>query len=125
LTGSHLIHIGYPITVTPNGSGDTTYNYVLQLLWVVLALFIAVPLVFFYRKRPSYDRLYYWVRIVTRYFFAYVLFSYGFIKIIKLQFPFPSLFRLTEPYGNSSPMGLAWTFIGYSKGYNLYTGGAE
>ncbi|RZK54279.1 MAG: hypothetical protein EOO91_16160 [Pedobacter sp.] len=40
-------------------------------------------------------------------------------------FPFPDLIRLTEPYGESTPMGLAWTFVGYSSGYNLFTGGAE
>ena len=33
--------------------------------------------------------------------------------------------RLLESYGDSSPMGLAWTFIGYSKGYNYFTGLAE
>lgn len=30
-----------------------------------------------------------------------------------------------QPYGNSSPMGLAWTFLGFSKGYNLFMGLAE
>jgi hypothetical protein len=33
--------------------------------------------------------------------------------------------RLLKPYGESSPMGLLWTFMGYSTGYNLFTGGAE
>jgi hypothetical protein len=51
--------------------------------------------------------------------------SYGFYKVIKLQFPFPSLGVLMEPYGNSSPMGLAWNFMGYSTGYNYFTGIAE
>lgn len=124
-TGTHILRLSQPITVTPNGSGDTTYNYVMQLLWVVLALLIAVVWALADRRRPGYDRLYYWVRVVMRYYFAYVLFVYGFVKIIKLQFPFPSLARLTETYGDSSPMGLAWTFIGYSKGYNMFTGGAE
>jgi len=53
------------------------------------------------------------------------LFTYGFIKIFKAQFPAPSLFRLLEPYGQSSPMGLAWTFLGYSTPYNYFMGGAE
>jgi hypothetical protein len=30
-----------------------------------------------------------------------------------------------QPYGNSSPMGLAWTFLGFSKGYNMFMGIAE
>ncbi len=51
--------------------------------------------------------------------------NYGMVKVIKLQFPFPGIGRLLEPYGNSSPMGLAWTFMGYSRGYNYFAGFAE
>jgi hypothetical protein len=53
------------------------------------------------------------------------MFSYGFVKVFKLQFPFFSPDRLLEPYGNSSPMGLAWNFLGFSKGYNYVMGCAE
>ena len=124
-TGKNIFHLSYPITITPNGSGDTTYNYVLQFLWLVLAIIIALVWALADRKRASYHQLRYWSRIVLRYWLALTLFVYGFDKIIKLQFPYPSLIRLTEPYGESSPMGLAWTFLGYSKGYNFFTGGAE
>jgi hypothetical protein len=51
--------------------------------------------------------------------------SYGLFKVIKLQFPFPFLSRLVQPYGESSPMGLAWTYMGYSDTYNYFTGFAE
>ena len=37
----------------------------------------------------------------------------------------PSLTRLLEPYGDSSPMGLLWTFMGASKGYSIFCGGVE
>jgi len=124
-TGEHILHLPYKITVRPNGSGDTTYNYVLQLLWTVFAIIIAMVWAVADRRRPSYHQFRYWCRIVIRYFLAYMLFVYGFIKVIKLQFPFPDLVRLTEPYGESTPMGLAWTFVGYSSGYNLYIGSAE
>ncbi|HVX48771.1 MAG TPA: hypothetical protein VHB48_01390 [Chitinophagaceae bacterium] len=77
------------------------------------------------RKRQSYDTLNYWLVTVVRYFVAFTMFNYGFVKIIKLQFPFPSLNTLMEPYGQSSPMGLAWNFIGFSKGYNYFTGIGE
>ena len=123
--GENVLQLSYPITVRPNGSGDTTYNYVLQLLWIIFSLFITITWTILDRKRPSYHQFKYWSRIVIRYFLAYMLFVYGFVKVIKLQFPFPDLIRLTEPYGDSTPMGLAWTFVGYSSGYNLFTGGAE
>jgi hypothetical protein len=32
---------------------------------------------------------------------------------------------MLQPFGESSPMGLAWTFLGYSKGYNLFMGLSE
>jgi hypothetical protein len=51
--------------------------------------------------------------------------SYGFFKVIKVQFPYPSLYRLVQPYGYSSPMGLAWTWMGYSTTYNYFAGVAE
>jgi hypothetical protein len=37
----------------------------------------------------------------------------------------PSLDRLLQPFGDASPMGLLWTFMGASAGYSLFTGGAE
>ncbi|MEJ7559596.1 MAG: hypothetical protein WKF66_14905 [Pedobacter sp.] len=124
-TGEHILHLSYPITVKPNGSGDTTYNYVMQLLWLVFTVIIAFAWTILDRKRPSYIQFSYWTRIVARYFLAYMLFVYGFVKVIKIQFPYPSLVRLTETFGDSTPMALAWTFIGYSSGYNIYIGGAE
>ncbi len=51
-----------------------------------------------------------------------MLFSYGLVKLFELQFSFPSITRLTEPLHQFSPMGLAWTFMGFSKGYNLTMG---
>lgn len=124
-TGSHILHLREPITIMPNGSGDTTFNYVMQLLWVVFAFVIALVWALLDRKRRSYDRLYHWTRIFARYYFAYTLFTYGFIKIMWLQMPFPNMYRLTETYGDSSPMGLAWTFFGYSRGYSIFMGTAE
>lgn len=46
-------------------------------------------------------------------------------KVIKTQFPFPGPERLLQPYGESSPMGLLWTFMGHSTAYNVFTGAAE
>ena len=51
--------------------------------------------------------------------------NYGLIKVFKTQFPFPSMDRLSQSYGESSPMGLLWTFMGYSTAYNIFTGLGE
>jgi hypothetical protein len=47
------------------------------------------------------------------------------VKVIQSQFPPPNLARLVEPYGDSSPMGLLWTFMGASHAYNIFVGSAE
>jgi uncharacterized membrane protein YphA (DoxX/SURF4 family) len=73
----------------------------------------------------SYDRLYYWMIVVLRYYVGITMLAYGSVKIVQLQFPSPTPWRLIEPYGDSSPFTLAWTFMGYSRGYNYFTGIAE
>ena len=124
-TGKHILHIPYTITVQPNGSGDTTYNYVEVFLNVCLTLFTILIWGLLDRKRVSYSKLYYWSRVLLRYYLFYTMLQYGFFKVIQLQFPFPSQGELLQPLGDSSPMGLAWNFMGYSKGYNFFAGFLE
>ncbi len=121
----HILHLSYDITVFTNGSGDTTYDYITLLSIIVISLIGCVIWSVLDRKRASYNQLYYWLTVIVRYYAAFTMLTYGFVKVFKLQFPSPSLGRLLQPYGDSSPMGLAWTFMGYSKGYNYFTGFAE
>ena len=60
-----------------------------------------------------------------RYYLAIMLIGYGFAKVFRTQFPFLSEYRLLQSYGDSSPMGLLWTFMGYSTAYNVFTGLCE
>ncbi len=124
-TGAHILHIGYPITVRPNGSGDTTYNYVEVFLFATIAFIAALAWVLVGRRRKNFDGFAAWTRILMRYYLGFFLVTYGSVKIIKLQFPYPSLHSLLQSYGDSSPMGLAWNFLGYSEVYNWFTGAAE
>lgn len=123
--GKHILHLSYDITVFTNGSGDTTYDYVVIFFIFILALVGSLIWSVLDRRRASYNQLYYWLTVMIRYYAAFTMLTYGFVKVFKLQFPSPSLYRLLQPYGDSSPMGLAWTFMGYSKGYNYFTGLAE
>jgi len=122
--GKYILQISYPITVKPNGSGDTTYNYVQLFLVAVFAIIAALTWSIADRKRKTYDALLYWVTVFVRYYLAFTMMSYGFYKVIKTQFPFP-YYHLTETYAESSPMGLLWNFMGYSTAYNVFTGLAE
>lgn len=124
-TGKLLIRPDFEITVWTNGSGDTTYNYLVTLCTFILSLLICAVWSILDRKRAGYDRLLYWVRAVICYCLASAMITYGMAKLTKSQFPFPSLSKLDDPFGSTSPMGLAWSYMGYSTGYNLFTGMAE
>jgi hypothetical protein len=121
--GKQLFHL--EITVFPNGSGDTTFNYLQILCYLALALAATLVWTLLDRRRLEYTRLHQWFRIYLRFSLAATMLSYGGIKVIKGQFPNPSLSRLVQPFGDASPMGLLWTFMGASKAYTNFSGACE
>jgi hypothetical protein len=121
--GQHVFQT--TITVLPNGSGDTTYNYVELFCYLVLAAGAAVVWTLLDRKRGDYRRLNEWLRVGVRFGLAGTMIVYGALKVIKVQFPDPPLVRLLQPIGEASPMGLLWTFMGASTSYTVFTGLAE
>jgi hypothetical protein len=122
-TGKLLFHLD--VTVRPNGSGDTTYNYIQVLILAAIAAAAALAWTVLDRRRTHYARLYGWLRIYIRFSLAAAMISYGGVKIIKSQFPSPTLDRLVQPVGDLSPMGLLWIFMGSSQSYNIFTGLCE
>ena len=109
----------------PSGSGDTLYDYYDVSLKIIIAVLIAIIWSVVDAKRKNYNTLLYWQEVYIRYYLAFFLFVYGTIKIIKLQFSYPSLSALLIPLGNKSPMGLAWTFMGFSDTYTVFSGMCE
>ena len=123
---TRLFHVtGQPATYFRTGSGDTTLQYVNQLLYVLVAIAAVAVWTAFDRKRPNYRRLSAWLRLVVRYTLALTLFSYGFAKVFPLQFQPPRFAKLMEPYGEFTPMGVLWSFMGASLPYTIYSGAAE
>src|SRR4030095_4653586 len=123
--GKGLIHLNKPITIFTNGSGDTTYDYVLLLTQVLLSIIICVVWSVLDRNRKSYNTAYYWLCVLLRYYLGVIMLSYGFSKVFHLQMPYPYLSRLVQPYGDSSPMGLVWTYVGQSEGFSAFVGWSE
>lgn len=109
----------------PTGSGDTLGAWIWLLCNLLLALAGAAVWSALDRRPRSDVRGRAVLRTVLRYYLASSLLSYGFVKIIKVQFPFPSPSSLALSYGESSPQGMLWRFMGYSKPYNVFTGMAE
>jgi hypothetical protein len=113
------------IAVFPNGSGDTTYNYVQVFCYLLVALVGTAIWSFLDRERPNYVRLHSWLRVYVRFALSTVMISYGSVKVIKSQFPDPGIDRLLQPFGDASPMGLLWTLMGTSLLYNIFSGACE
>jgi hypothetical protein len=123
--GEHVLSLAQKITVFPLGSGDTTYNYVEVLTFLALALGATLLWSLVDRRSRHYRRLDVVLRFVLRFVVGATLIGYGMAKVIPTQFPHPGPERLQQAYGDSSPMGLLWTFMGFSTGYNLFAGAAE
>jgi hypothetical protein len=108
-----------------NGSGDRTFDYLLVACLLLIALVITIIWTLFDRKRPSYPTLYRWLNLYVRFSLGTAMIGYGAFKVISSQFPAPTLDRLMQSYGESSPMGLLWTFMGASEAYTMFVGFAE
>lgn len=128
--GDRLLHV--EVIIQPTGSGDTMRGYIGCLCAVVIAAVSAllwtavVPLLQKWKPDWRCDRfLHELVRILVRFFLCEMLLGYGFAKAFPLQFPEPSSFRLSQTLGEMSPMGLLWTFMGYSAIYQIFTGAVE
>jgi hypothetical protein len=123
--GKHLLHLSQPVSVTGTGSGDKAYDYINMLCCLALGMIAAVVWSALDRKRLEYQKLYQWLRLYVRVILGIAFLSYGASKVIKTQFPPLSLSTLVEPYGESSPMGLLWSFMEYSGPYTVFTGIVE
>jgi len=123
--GRHVLHLDGPFNTAPTGSGDTTIAYVRLFCVAVLALVITLAWSLADAKRPHYAKAYDALRTYIRYVLGSVMIMYGVSKVFVMQFPFPDATRLIEPYGESSPMGLMWAFMGYSAAYSVFGGCME
>ncbi|HEV7763557.1 MAG TPA: hypothetical protein VGQ76_01020, partial [Thermoanaerobaculia bacterium] len=107
------------------GSGDTTWDWVQLFVIVVLSSVITLVWSILDRKRTSYPRLLVWSRVFVRFALAAAMIEYGLAKALPTQFVPPSLDRLMMPFGQASPMGLLWTFMGWSPAYTVFAGIGE
>jgi uncharacterized membrane protein YphA (DoxX/SURF4 family) len=126
-TGKHVLHLGYEVAVLrgKTGSGDTTYDYIHILCYAAFAAVATLVWTLAARRSREHRRLHEGLRIYVRYALGSILLGYGMAKVIKTQFPSPSMDRLMQPFGEASPMGLLWTFMGASTPYTVFAGAME
>jgi hypothetical protein len=123
--GKHILGLRGDIPIETTGSGDRTVDYLRCFCSIVLAAAATLVWSLADRRRAHYATLREWLRVLVRYALAAIMLFYGLAKVGQIQFSAPNPERLLEPYGESSPMGLAWTFLGYSTVYQVFGGFAE
>ena len=115
------------LTLGWGGNSDMPLYYIHVLVLLVCAALTAVVWSLLDRKRSEYQSLHAWVRLLVRYSLAASLFPYGFGKVFVAQMApaWMYLERLVERFGDMSPAGLLWAFVGYSPAYQIFGGLAE
>ena len=109
----------------PSGSGDTTFDHLSMRTIAILAMLGSVVWSLLDRRPRRHWRLLAGLSIVIRYELAVTMLVYGFIKMFPLQFSGPYPYRMDQAFGDASPMGLLWTFMGASPTYTSITGTIE
>lgn len=126
---NHVLHLHYDFSQgklnTAAGSKDTMHAYIEVLCYLVIAAVATIVWSLLDRNRPNYQRLHKWFMVYLRLVLAAGMIPYGATKIFPWQFPAPTLSKLVQRYGDSSPMGLLWTFMGASPSYSFFGGATE
>jgi uncharacterized membrane protein YphA (DoxX/SURF4 family) len=123
--GKTILGISYPFSGDENGSGDKTSDWVLVLCIATIAMIATTVWSVIGRRSAENPRLRDGIRIAVRYSLAFSLLAYGISKLFLGQFPLPSSGRLVQRFGDASPMGLMWTFMGASPLYVFFSGAME
>lgn len=108
-----------------SGSGDGTFEYYKVFSLMILTALISTTSFVTIRSDKTYEFLLGIIYTLIRYFLAYQLIIYGIAKIGYMQFGYPDDIKMDQRLGEFTPMGLLWTFMGYSKAYTVFTGWLE
>jgi hypothetical protein len=69
----HIIHYNYDFTIYTNGSGDTSYDWVLLLFIFFVSVIGCIIWSVLDRKRKSYNAAYYWLVVLVRFYLGFNL----------------------------------------------------
>jgi uncharacterized membrane protein YphA (DoxX/SURF4 family) len=123
--GKQVFHVPYEIALDGQGSGDTTFRWILLPCYLALAFLATVIWSVLDRRRPHYQRLHQAFRLMLRFSLGLAMIVYGISKAIPNQMPSPRLNTLLQRYGDLPPMMVLWSFMGTSPAYESFTGLAE
>jgi uncharacterized membrane protein YphA (DoxX/SURF4 family) len=124
-TAAHILRIKSPLSFVETGSGDRTIDWVLVFALLSVSVIATVVWSILDRRRQSYSTLHKWFFLFLRFALAGQMLTYGFVKAVPMQMPAPLLTKLTEPFGDMSPMGVLWSSVGASPPYEIFAGCLE
>jgi len=113
--------IVYILITDGDGCGDQPRDFRFFPIAGGAALFLAIVWSAIDKQRYSYPRLKYILQIILRFFLAYIITQYGAAKIFDIQFA-PYIGNMVTTVADMRPMSIAWTFFGYSFGYEFFIG---
>jgi hypothetical protein len=125
--GRSVLQVHRPILFEATGSGDGVASWIEALVVPLLSVGLAIVWIVVTRgesRKALRVRLPHVARSTVRYGVGSNLLVYGVIKVFALQM-WMSSSMLTQTVGSKSPMGMLWTFMGMSPGYQRLTGAAE
>jgi hypothetical protein len=122
-TAAHIFHVNAPLSFGGNsGSADCMFSWVMTFCLLMIATAATVVWSLLDRDRENYAELHKWFRLFVRFALAGQMIFYGFVKVIPVQMPYPSLTRLLQPFGTFSPYGVLLNSIGSAPAYEIFTG---
>ena len=120
-----VLRLDRPIEWVETGSGAKAGHYVWAGCAAALAAVAAAAWSLLGRRTRSHPRLLAWLRVAVRSYLGFFMLVYGCVKLVPSQFQAMPLDKLLQGYGEASPMGLLWVFMGHSRAYAAFTGAAE
>src|SRR5215469_7784885 len=120
--GRHVLHLTHEIMTPGICSGDTVYDWVRALCLLTLAFAASLLWSFLGRSHINYQRIHAWLRSYVRLSVGAAMLLYGAEKIFRMNFQQPNFYKLLEPLGDYSLMGLLWAAMGASRSYSIFAG---
>lgn len=120
----HVLRLGFDVRKF-RGGGEPTREYVRVGSAAVLAIVGGTAWALLDGRRTNAGTLNEWLRLYVRLYLIGELLAYGLGKVIPNQFSALGPDRLSQTFGESSPDGLLWAFMGYSVPYIVFAGLGE
>jgi len=125
LLDNNVFHIGYLPEQHATYFSDNHFGVVLLLAIFIISLMSCVLWSLLDKRRPGYDRLYYWFSNYLAYYIFLAMITYTVYKIIPIQARYPTAPELLTRWGNLRNWEVLFRFMGTSPAYCMFCGWLE